>query len=57
MRRPSRSSTTTPTFVPSARSQVPPFTVMSILGRVAELRAAGHDVVAQALERIAAFQS
>ena len=45
MRRPSRSSTTTPTFVPSARSQVPPFTVMSILGRVAELRAAGHDVV------------
>lgn len=45
MRRPSRSSTTTPTFVPSARSQVPPFTVMSILGRVAALRAAGHDVV------------
>ena len=45
MRRPSSSSTTTPTFVPSARSQVPPFTVMSILGRVAALRAAGHDVV------------
>lgn len=51
MRRPSRSSTAapaptaTPAFVPSARSQVPPFTVMSILGRVAELRAAGHDVV------------
>ena len=45
MRRPSRSSTADPTFVPSARSQVPPFTVMSILGRVAELRAAGHDVV------------
>ena len=57
MRRPSRSSTAdpastaapaptaTPAFAPSARSQVPPFTVMSILGRVAELRAAGHDVV------------
>ena len=45
MRRPSRSSTADPTFVPSARSQVPPFTVMSILGRVAALRAAGHDVV------------
>ena len=45
MRRPSRSSTTTPAFAPSARSQVPPFTVMSILGRVAALRAAGHDVV------------
>lgn len=45
MRRPSRSSTAAPAFAPSARSQVPPFTVMSILGRVAELRAAGHDVV------------
>ncbi len=51
MRRPSRSSapapasTVAPAFAPSARSQVPPFTVMSILGRVAELRAAGHDVV------------
>lgn len=51
MRRPSRSSTAapaptaTPAFAPSARSQVPPFTVMSILGRVAALRAAGHDVV------------
>lgn len=45
MCRPSRSSTATPAFAPSARSQVPPFTVMSILGRVAELRAAGHDVV------------
>ena len=43
MRRPSRSSTAAPAFAPSARSQVPPFTVMSILGRVAELRAAGHD--------------
>lgn len=53
MRRPSRSSTAAhastaapaPAFAPSARSQVPPFTVMSILGRVAALRAAGHDVV------------
>ncbi|MCD0173942.1 aminotransferase class I/II-fold pyridoxal phosphate-dependent enzyme [Micrococcus luteus] len=57
MRRPSRPSTAdpastaapaptaAPAFVPSARSQVPPFTVMSILGRVAALRAAGHDVV------------
>lgn len=51
MRRPSRSSTAAPVstaapaFAPSARSQVPPFTVMSILGRVAALRAAGHDVV------------
>ena len=57
MRRPPRSSTAdpastaapaptaTPAFAPSARSQVPPFTVMSILGRVAALRAAGHDVV------------
>ncbi|MCV7468609.1 aminotransferase class I/II-fold pyridoxal phosphate-dependent enzyme [Micrococcus luteus] len=45
MRRPSRSSTPTPAFAPSVRSQVPPFTVMSILGRVAALRAAGHDVV------------
>ena len=45
MRRPSRSSTAAPAFAPSARSQVPPFTVMSILGRVAELRAACHDVV------------
>ncbi|MCR4489297.1 aspartate aminotransferase, partial [Micrococcus luteus] len=58
MHRPSRSSTAAPAFAPSApaptaapafapsvRSQVPPFTVMSILGRVAALRAAGHDVV------------
>jgi aspartate/methionine/tyrosine aminotransferase len=30
---------------PSARSAVPPFAVMSILNRVAELRAAGRDVV------------
>lgn len=30
---------------PSARAQVPPFMVMDILGRVAELRAAGRDVV------------
>lgn len=35
----------TPAFAPSARSQVPPFTVMTILGRVAELRAAGRDVI------------
>ena len=34
-----------PAFAPSARSQVPPFTVMTILGRVAELRAAGRDVI------------
>ncbi|HRO31379.1 aminotransferase class I/II-fold pyridoxal phosphate-dependent enzyme [Citricoccus sp.] len=30
---------------PSSRSQVPDFEVMTILGRVSELRAAGHDVV------------
>ena len=30
---------------PAARAAVPPFAVMSILGRVAELRAAGRDVV------------
>ncbi|MGO1885471.1 MAG: aminotransferase class I/II-fold pyridoxal phosphate-dependent enzyme, partial [Citricoccus sp.] len=30
---------------PSSRSQVPDFQVMTILGRVAELRAAGADVV------------
>jgi aspartate/methionine/tyrosine aminotransferase len=30
---------------PSARAAVPPFAVMSILNRVAELRAAGRDVV------------
>lgn len=32
-------------FRPSQRSQVPPFQVMDILGRVAELRAQGHNVV------------
>ena len=31
---------------PSSRGAVPPFAVMSILTRVAELRAAGRDVVA-----------
>jgi len=30
---------------PSARAAVPPFAVMSILNRVAELRAAGRDVI------------
>jgi aspartate/methionine/tyrosine aminotransferase len=32
-------------FRPSGRSRVPPFTVMSILQRVAELRASGRDVI------------
>ena len=32
-------------LVPSARAAVPPFAVMSILNRVAELRAAGRDVI------------
>ncbi|MFT4165561.1 MAG: aminotransferase class I/II-fold pyridoxal phosphate-dependent enzyme, partial [Microlunatus sp.] len=30
---------------PSKRSQVPPFTVMTVLQRVAELRAAGREVI------------
>lgn len=30
---------------PSSRSQVPPFEVMTILGRVSELRQQGHDVI------------
>ncbi|MCW2810086.1 MAG: avtA [Friedmanniella sp.] len=34
-----------PAYGPSARSGVPPFAVMSILNRVAELRAAGRDVI------------
>ncbi|MFC7401359.1 pyridoxal phosphate-dependent aminotransferase [Citricoccus sp. GCM10030269] len=34
-----------PSLAPSSRSQVPDFQVMTILGRVAELRAAGADVV------------
>ena len=33
------------TPVPAARAAVPPFAVMSILNRVAELRAAGRDVI------------
>jgi aspartate/methionine/tyrosine aminotransferase len=33
------------TWEPSARSAVPPFAVMSVLQRVAELRAAGRDVI------------
>lgn len=32
-------------FGPSSRSQVPPFTVMTVLARVAELRAAGREVI------------
>jgi aspartate/methionine/tyrosine aminotransferase len=30
---------------PSARSAVPPFAVMTVLNRVAELRAAGREVI------------
>ena len=37
---------TAPGLRPSSRAAVPPFAVMSILTRVAELRAAGRDVVA-----------
>jgi aspartate/methionine/tyrosine aminotransferase len=33
------------TWKPSARSSVPPFAVMSVLQRVAELRAAGREVI------------
>src|SRR5690348_777178 len=33
------------TWQPSARSAVPPFAVMSVLQRVADLRAAGRDVI------------
>lgn len=42
---PSHSQQQSGTFRPSQRSQVPPFQVMDILGRVAELRAEGRDVV------------
>ena len=36
---------TAPGLRPSSRAAVPPFAVMSILTRVAELRAAGRDVI------------
>lgn len=43
--RPAPAASTARPLGPSSRSQVPDFQVMTILGRVAELRAAGADVV------------